>query len=215
MVSTDGRRIKEGLLIRSAFLRMLDEEQIEYLDSLNIKYILDLRSTEEAESKQDEYFPEGVKYYNISASVPRDAKVFGELSREQKKDMQQLVAYAVLPFNNKAYKKAFELIKNCEGPLLFHCYAGKDRTGVLAALILILLDVNYLQIFNDYMLSIRSMKLMYGSSTLPVAWQVREEWLEASLNAILLKYGSYDRYFEAEYGIDKTVKEKIKDYYLL
>ena len=49
MVSTDGRRIKEGLLIRSAFLRMLDEEQIEYLDSLNIKYILDLRSTEEAE----------------------------------------------------------------------------------------------------------------------------------------------------------------------
>ena len=50
MVSTDGRRIKEGLLIRSAFLRMLDEEQIEYLDSLNIKYILDLRSTEEAES---------------------------------------------------------------------------------------------------------------------------------------------------------------------
>ena len=39
MVSTDGRRIKEGLLIRSAFLRMLDEEQIEYLDSLNIFYL--------------------------------------------------------------------------------------------------------------------------------------------------------------------------------
>ena len=75
--------------------------------------------------------------------------------------------------------------------------------------------MNDMQIFNDYMFSIRSMKLWYGSSTLPVAWQVREEWLEASLNAILLKYGSYDRYFEAEYGIDKTVKEKIKDYYLL
>ena len=139
MVSTDGRRIKEGLLIRSAFLRMLDEEQIEYLDSLNIKYILDLRSTEEAESKQDEYFPEGVKYYNISASVPRDAKVFGELSRKQKKDMQQLAAYSALPFDNKAYKKAFELISNFKGPLLFHCYAGKDRTGVLSALILLLL----------------------------------------------------------------------------
>ena len=129
--------------------------------------------------------------------------------------MQQLAAYTALPFNNKAYKKAFEMIKNYEGPLLFHCYAGKDRTGVLTALILILLDVNYLQIFNDYMLSIRSMKMMCGSSALPVAWQVREEWLEASLNAILVKYGSYDKYFEAEYGIDKTIKEKIKDYYLL
>ena len=215
MVSKDMRMVRSGLLFRSAFLRCLDEDMIEYLNSFKIKTVLDLRSQSEVNSKPDDFLPLGAKYTNVSASVPRDALVLGNLDKNSEKDAEQMAAYRALPFNNIAYKRAFDLLKKGEGPILFHCYAGKDRTGVLAALILILLDVDYYQIFSNYMLSIRNMYLMYGSNDLPVAWMVKEEWLEAALDAILDKYKSYDAYFLEEYGIDQKMKEKIKDNYLL
>lgn len=215
MVSKDKRMIRPGLLIRSAFLRCLDEDMMEYLNSFKIKTVLDLRSQSEVESKPDEFLPKGAKYTNISASIQRSALDLSNLDIKNEKDAEQIAAYRALPFNNNAYKAFFDLLKKGEGPILFHCYAGKDRTGVLSALTLILLDVDYYQVFSDYMLSIRNMYLMYGSKNLPVAWMVKEEWLEAALVAILDKYKSFDNYFLEEYGIDQKTKEKIKDNYLL
>ncbi|MEM9327069.1 MAG: tyrosine-protein phosphatase, partial [Bacteroidota bacterium] len=100
------------------------------------------------------------------------------------------------------------LLEEDSYPLVFHCTAGKDRTGLLSALILSALEVPQDVIFNEYLLSNyfrydkieRNAKL--GAWILgidPVAsrsiMDVRNEYLASSFEAIEREYGSLDRYF--------------------
>jgi protein-tyrosine phosphatase len=56
--------------------------------------------------------------------------------------------------NSESYRHAFELIASSDNlPVLFHCLAGKDRTGIMAALLLTLLGVNRETVLEDFMLS--------------------------------------------------------------
>ena len=57
--------------------------------------------------------------------------------------------YTKLPFDNPAYRLLVQVVLEEEVPVLFHCSAGKDRTGFGAALLLLLLDVDEETILND------------------------------------------------------------------
>ena len=59
-------------------------------------------------------------------------------------------SYARMPFGNPAYRALFGAIRAGQTPILFHCTAGKDRTGVAAALILKALGVSREDIVEDY-----------------------------------------------------------------
>ena len=58
-----------------------------------------------------------------------------------------------MPFGNPAYRALFGAIRAGQTPILFHCTAGKDRTGVAAALILKALGVSREDIVEDYLLT--------------------------------------------------------------
>ncbi|EFR93411.1 protein-tyrosine phosphatase, putative, partial [Listeria innocua FSL J1-023] len=108
-------------------------------------------------------------------------------------------------------------------PFVFHCTAGKDRTGVLAALLLTLLDIPEKTIFDDYAITNRYqdniLQEMGGIVSLfsngsekidleafrPMA-EARPEYLEIAFDEMKKQYGSVDDYLEKGIGI--TAAEK-------
>ena len=142
----DHKQVRYNCFYRSGAI-VSDEEGLSYIKQLNIQSVLDFRSHGEMEHLKDAQL--GWEYYPIGA-----IKEIGELQGNF--DFQMLLGqvkpeeltsyllkiYKQLPFHNDAYKKMFSLLLEEKVPLLFHCSAGKDRTGVAAYLILKTLGVD-------------------------------------------------------------------------
>jgi len=132
------------------------------------------------------------------------------------------------PFKAR-YKPVFDemLVLNKDSTMLFHCSAGKDRTGIAAALILYTLGVDEQTILNDYMATnyyraaennraIAGMTRAYGMNETMAhnMMAAREEYLNATFAAIRKNYGTIDNYLEKEMGLDKDKRRKLKELYI-
>ena len=235
--ASDGRRIKHNIFFRSSKLCNLStEEDYEKFKSFGIKVIIDFRSVSERELKPDPIF-DGIKQYNISALYKKDGSEMNFdfqdivlLSSQELIDLKNLLeeGYEVIGFNNPAYKQMFKDIVEGNVPILFHCSAGKDRTGIAAALILALFGVDREDIAYDYMMTNRfnhteiERRQKAMKETLPPESQsivmslsgVSRENLELTLNSILKKYETFENYFEKEYGITEEIRKQLMDRYL-
>ena len=135
--------------------------------------------------------------------------------------------YGNLPFSY-AYKRMFEDIVAGNVPILFHCSAGKDRTGIAAILILLALGVDEETAMYDYMLTneyrkeyIESFKKDFPLTKLDgelagmlLAYEgVTYTNADYSLKRIKEKYENYDEYFEKEYNLDKDALQRLRDLY--
>ena len=140
-------------------------------------------------------------------------------------------SYARMPFGNPAYRALFGAIRAGQTPILFHCTAGKDRTGVAAALILKALGVSREDIVEDYLLTnacrttgrdqFRGMLERAGlpaaqaQQVTEIATGVRRESIESALDAIEDKYPSFEEYLRAEFEIGAAELEDIRARYLV
>lgn len=133
-------------LYRSATLAGLTEAGVQQLGSLGIRTIVDLRSSNELEIRPTrDVSSAGIRIlhapvveYDSSPLAPADFKGYAVRYRE------------LLSLGQGAYRMLFETIAENEGGLLFHCSAGKDRTGLAAALLLSLAGVDDDEIIEDY-----------------------------------------------------------------
>lgn len=242
-LTCDGKQVKWGVFLRSGALGFAAGEQAKkQLEELNIKTVLDLRSGTEIKELPDIAL-NGASYTAKSALISMDnSEVNFDLSRicaEGTKALDEAGkfvsdGYLLMPFDNPAYKFMFNTLLNEEVPILFHCTAGKDRTGIAAALILTALGVPFDTVCEDYMLTnilrektAEKMRGKYGaliSASNPgldtahifkLIAGVQAENLKAAFNAIYSKYADFDEYLAVEYGIGKTEKEKLKQLYLV
>ena len=138
--------------------------------------------------------------------------------------------YARMPFNNPAFQAVFGALENEDVPMLFHCTSGKDRTGVGAMLILLALGCSRETALKDYLETNRcraeqldalreNFQAMGGEDEeryelMVIQYGVLPKFAEAALDAIMERYGSWDRYFEQEYGLDQTRLNALRDRYL-
>ncbi|CEQ17962.1 tyrosine-protein phosphatase [Paraclostridium sordellii] len=235
----DGRNVKWGLFYRSEDLSNLKGEDLKYFESLGIKYVLDYRSSDEV-LKNPDVEVKSVKNINISGmnlggndNLDMTTYVEGILSGN-KIDInpEELLkqAYKNMPLDNPAYKELFKLFKNPKNTaILQHCTAGKDRTGVGAALILLALNVDEETVIKDYLESNDNReglnkKIMEAckdyikdektKQMIEGILGVKESFIKASLNSIKEKYRTYEEYFEAEYDLGKEELNKLRDTYL-
>lgn len=157
-LAADGRRVRWGRLYRSGSMAGLTQADCEYLSGLGIKLICDLRTTGEREAMPSAWpGAAGPGYWS------RDyATSFGDLRTllkaglptvTQVREVMQTV-YRNLPFEQApAYRELFKRLAAGELPMVFNCTAGKDRTGIVAALILDVLGVPREVIIEDYALT--------------------------------------------------------------
>lgn len=157
-----GKRIKPRKVLRSAQpVGLVTTDKDELLTTYQLKTIIDFRSEKEVMAQPVDAL-NGVAYQNID--IMQDAKV-GTTSQEdlfqnatiESVDAHMLAVYKDLvlnPTSQAGYADFLnQILLQKDGAVLFHCFAGKDRTGIGAALVLGLLGVSQSDILHDYLLT--------------------------------------------------------------
>lgn len=123
--------------------------------------------------------------------------------------------------NTARFAKLFtHLLGEQESPLVFHCTAGKDRTGFAAALILLSLGVSREEVLRDYLLTNSHLPPAAAArSALPaeavtVLYRVQEEFLRAALDAVDQDFGDIENYLEAGLGLGLAERAELVRRYL-
>jgi protein-tyrosine phosphatase len=208
------KQVKWGLLYRSGELYGNTEGDKRLLEKLGIRTVVDVRSGEEKKAAP-EILPTTVRQL---VELPIDAGnlmgtifsadggwTYASTADGARAEMKKL--YTALPEEAiPKYRVLFSLLADPENvPLLFHCTAGKDRTGLAAALLLHALGAEMETIFEDYLLSTACLGRRYQSNAenahLIPYWSVEESYLKTALIK-LESYGGIDRYIRGELGAE-------------
>ena len=234
-----GRHVKYGAFYRSpALANIKTPADRARFEALGVRTVFGFRSEKERTLAPDPAFP-GVVNIPASAMLAEDgSEVDFDLEKLLRSEdgIRMLTegvheSYARMPFGNPAYRALFGAIRAGQTPILFHCTAGKDRTGVAAALILKALGVSREDIVEDYLLTnacrttgrdqFRGMLERAGlpaaqaQQVTEIATGVRRESIESALDAIEEKYPSFEEYLRAEFEIGAAELEDIRARYLV
>lgn len=202
-VNKYGEETKIGRFYRSDSLSDLSDNDIDSLRKNEVYTIIDLRTKEEIYSSPDRIskFNE-FSYYNI----PLIDNVYSTDQGDVKNfNLPDLYRYLV-DSSNENISKVFRLmLGNPKGGVVFHCTAGKDRTGVVAALLLLLADIPSNRIIEDYSISSKNMfgeitdsLIINGNSTPKHMLLSEPEYMEEFIEYINMKYN----------GVKSFLKEK-------
>ena len=219
--SQDGRVVKKGYFYRSANLGNLSEEDIESLKRLNIKCIFDYRSDNEAKNHPSTEI-KGIKNIRIPAM---DLKKFSGAKFGSIEDMIESMfdksgafnmlkeSYHELPIDNPSYKKLVELVRDPSMlPLINHCTAGKDRTGVGSAIILMILGVS-----REHIIKLIEQKPEFKNvdrEKLNHIFGVNLDYINAAFNRIDEVYKTAEDYLYGEFGLDLNELNTLRNMYL-
>lgn len=174
----DSHRTKWNRIIRSGSLANLSKDDLTVLEAIPVTVDVDLRAPEEVKQSPDRV-PSTATYYHLPVlqSDETDASHSVDEIKSQilqpgsgHQHMVDIYKKMVLAESAKdAYRKLFDLLlsNGVNDALLFHCTAGKDRTGLGAFFILSALQVPEKTIMEDYLL------------TNKVTEKIRHEWVQA------------------------------------
>ena len=194
-----GKHVKWKTLLRSDDLKGMTLEDLDYLSLLPLRTVIDFRG--EAEKKiAPDHLPQTVSKYIPLPIKAGDLTDMAHFNRNSLSVAMQDVYAFIIRNMQQIYKEFFHIIsEKANAPLLFHCSAGKDRTGVAAALLLSALGVERETVMEDYMLSADPIQKKYEfiTQTYPEfkpLTTVKEEYLRVAFNVIDEEYGGIENY---------------------
>ena len=155
--TVDGSRTRWRSLIRSDDLSQLTREGLEALSRYGIETVVDLRWPDEVTAMPSPVTSglTHIRYEPFSLCTPTQAEW---RARRADSTAKELWNRAMLEHLRAELSHVLQIVATAsDGPLLFHCVAGKDRTGVLAALLLALADVVPEAIAYDYAASFENL----------------------------------------------------------
>ncbi len=196
--TADGRTVKWGLLYRSGQMHDLTPADYVTLQKLGIRTVCDFRDTAER-TKEPTLWPAGQRPKVLSDDYALDMsamKIPGDPSTWTQRQVVTAMTATypkLLDQFNGQYRRMFAELLAGDVPLAFHCTAGKDRTGVAAALLLTALGVPRATIVNDYLLSNEHMA--------PVSAHPTGFWAQLSPEAMRTFAGVDRRYIDAVFAV--------------
>ena len=222
----DGRTVAWRRLFRSAALHRMNEGDVVRLKQISLRAVIDLRSPKDPEKNPEIVLLEaiGARYYPIPFRPDSPAYVMDEVKAHR--DATNMGAIYLRRIGEKPFGQrlvdALEIIAERDShPLVFHCSAGKDRTGVLAAMVLAALGVVDEEIVEDYTLSAPFMREIrarmtsdpetaHGAKELPdFQWDASAESMAVFLSLLRREYGSVDGYLRAN-GASSSLVDRLK-----
>ena len=220
-----GRPLRFGLLYRSDNLAGLGPDDHAVLAARGLTHSFDFRGMDERAATP--YQLPGVQQRHL-AIEPNVVQRMQELAAAGQTMTAPVVAGLMQELyrslvNDHAHRFAelFDHLLQTDTPLVFHCTAGKDRTGVAAALILLALGVPRDVVLQDYLLSNALYRRPPGlphSDTPPealaVLWRVQEGFLHAALGAVDADHGGLDAYLQHRLGVGPAARDRLRQRYL-
>lgn len=236
----EGKQIKKEIFLRSGELSNLTSDDQKRLEkNYRLGKIIDLRSEAEVEERPDKSVPK-TEYIHIDIlediqDEGASISDFVKIGSPEKSASYMEKLYKDIALNKtaqKGYNKFFEEILALpqEESILFHCFAGKDRTGIAALLILETLDVPREAIYTDYLLTNNLRKkenamILEQAKTaqleeanleaLHVALNVDRRYLDNFYSTVEKQYGDISTYLKQAIGVDKTTKETLNQRFIL
>lgn len=225
-----GGRVRHGRLYRSAHFAEATAADMRLLDGLGAVALVDLRRPQERQWQPNKWPASAGVAVHASSADDGEAEPphlaflrTGDLTPEGV-DAFMRATYQSLPFlpsHVELFRAFFGSLLAGEGACVIHCAAGKDRTGVLAAVTLLALGVAREDVLEDYLLTnqvaefesrlpaLQKALEAYAGRTLPLEALrpfagVREAWLSAALGAIEARHGGVGGYLEQILGFDSS-----------
>jgi hypothetical protein len=193
--ASGGRQTRWGRLFRSDTLHELTDGDLEVLRDVGLASVIDLRTPTEVErTGRGLLAGEPVRYVNLSV-LGEEVRDVGEARAAPTIADFVDVADRYLTYldGTAALRAAVELLtEESSYPVVFHCAAGKDRTGVLAALVLDCLGVDRQAIVDDYALTATRMDLIVARLRRDPLYGDRVDELPASVFAV--EAGTMERF---------------------
>lgn len=224
--------LPRGRLYRSGHMARATEADLTALHALDLAVIVDLRSDVEREdqpSRRHPAFAGRVIEAPDSQHEGAPHHVGGAMDVDAVR-ARMVESYRGLPWRPPllvAFAQTFEALANGEGPILIHCAAGKDRTGLLAALIHHVAGVSDADVMQDYLLTnrvkhpperrarfARWMAEAYGAmpseAAIDMALGVEPVFLETAWAAMRDRHGSVDGYLEQALGVTPERRRRVE-----
>jgi protein-tyrosine phosphatase len=229
--TADGKWVRMGVAYRSNELDHLTDPEIALLNSLHLRLVCDLRTQEEIRRGADKTLASAQQ---ISADVLADdaSKIHALMSAVPQSDAAKrranMSAFANVIYRDfvraasarQAYHLLFtKLADPAALPEVFHCSAGKDRSGWAAAVLLTILHVPRATILRDYELTelylkgeaLRNLQAHFQSAQ---ALSVDPKDLNNAFDEVTVSFGSFDAYLHRGLGLDDATLEEIRRNFL-
>ena len=220
--TAQGRTVRRGAVFRSAHLGNLTTQDRGALGKLGVRTIVDLRGVNEA--AETPHAVEGLSCRIVGAHIE---PAVGERLRAAMADgsISPHVVMDIFADHYRDYPRRCApgfrtlfttLSDGTHRPLVFHCTAGKDRTGFASALLLTLLGVPWDQVMEDYL---RTNELWIGHigrypeldlDSRAAIIEARTPYLEAAFEAVRADFGSPEAFAEKALGLDAAARARMQ-----
>ena len=230
-VCQDGRKVRSNFLYRSDKLSNLTSNDVSTLQNLGIKRIIDFRSKDE-KTRDPNIIPDGIEYIEMPIEADKKIKqeIYDVLSGKIDRDIKEFLIEANKQFIHE-YHQTFKLflleLINNPVPTLYHCTAGKDRTGFATFLIYTILGIERNIILDDYLKtnefiadSIEKVKFEVAKSMkisdnevdkiMPLL-KVDIDYINSAINEANKKYGSIFTFINDELNFKTKQRDLLKE----
>ena len=235
LLSEGGLRVRRGQLYRSAMFNVADPALLGRVKSLRLQTIVDLRDNQERMLYPTPWESVGCTHYWCHDHLVGEGNLKHSATTDQSAESAGLRSvmislYRRLPTAQAAsYRVLFEKLAAKRTPLLLHCAAGKDRTGIGIALVLAALQVPRDAILDDYL---RSNEMdrngwvwrqcqgtferlgLNERSELEYLITARADYLDAMFAEIDTAFGSIERYVERALGMNGSDLQQMRSHLL-
>lgn len=215
-----GGRVRRGRVYRSAALNTLTDGDVALLASIGLATVVDLRSKAE-QTYAPSRLPDGLRVVTPgdggSGAVPghtrRPNPITEAQARRMMRDGNRTYPVRMAP----AIAATFEaLAEDSQGALLFHCAAGKDRTGFVAAVLLSALGASHETVIEDYLASNliwnRKSARLSGmpEKAREAVFSAQAEYLEAALEVMHKEFATAADYLTARCNVTAAALDRVR-----
>lgn len=237
--TADGRTVRRGVAFRSAELRAPAVADDPVVSGLGVRTVVDLRTAAERTAAPD-VLPAGATgvHADVLAAAPdAPAADLGEILQRPQEAQRVLTALDPPAAMRRTYVDLVTsdagragyatllrtLLDPAAGPVLYHCTAGKDRTGWGTSVLLLALGVDEADVRDEYLAVNPAVRAMYAPflrrfadvggdpDLLAPLLEVHEAYLDAALAAVTEHFGTFDAYLRDGLGLTDDELTALRD----
>lgn len=222
--TSDGRITKYGVFLRSDDTDELTEDDIEKIKKYGVKTVIDFRLNSEKQDNKDKLDIPYFNHYSVNVKG-------SYLKKHKNENVRMLDNYILfIDYTGKGnwVKEAFDIIANTDQNecILFHCWGGRNKSGLLSMLLLGMVGVSNEDIANNYIMTAYFVNerpkvkktidkdIEKNGKIATDLYYFSKQKINDAINYIIKNYGSFENYL-LSCGISQKNLDKIKNKFLV